>query len=170
MKRIDTINLAKEQLILSLIVRAVCSGMVGTLESPLYSVSLGPWTPSREEMDGIDRDRAAWGLEKLATQNLAVALDAALKRVPQELDLCRFVRCLRNAFAHDPYKPTWVLRDPGCRRCYEPLEGWKIDLTERDGTEVQPGDYMHAGGLVRICDAGIGLLRALEVDEDAQGS
>jgi hypothetical protein len=165
----ESLELARETFYLSLIVRATCSGGVGTLDaSRLFAISLGPWSIGRQELDGIDRDRAAWGLETLATQNLAIALDSALERViplrlsdtaTQDRDYFCFVRCLRNAFAHAPLSPTWVLSNPEYRRRYSLPREWEVDLTLRHGSRVVPADYRHAGGLVLLADHGIALMR-----------
>lgn len=158
---IHGLELARDQLILSLHVRGVCSAGAGEIESGLVAVSLGPWPI---ELEAIDQDRAAWGLERVATQNLAVALDSALEDAfpawrsiarGSDLDYFCFVRCLRNAFAHDPYEPHWVLRDAAYRRRYSLIDAWEVDLTDRHGTPVHERDYRYASGLIRLLDIGV---------------
>jgi hypothetical protein len=121
LNRVNTLDLARDQLVLALLVRSVCSGGAGRLETSVVVISKGPWFIGEREISGLDRDRAAWGLEMIAAQNLAIALDTALElKIPNRLehddnatrDYCCFVRCLRNAFTHAPYRPRWVLSNP----------------------------------------------------------
>lgn len=169
MKRVDTLDLARDQLVLSILIRGVFSGRAGTFQTSLAGVSKGPWSFGTEEIESLDKDRAAWGLEMIATQNLAIALDTALEiKIPNRLrypeprarDYFCFVRCLRNAFAHDPYRPRWDLRIVSYRKEFHLPGEWTVDLSERNGTDVEPADYRYAGGLVRLCDAGKSLLAA----------
>jgi len=159
--RIKSLAIAKEQLVLSLHIRGICETS-DPLPSRLVFISLGPWN-NIPHLDDIDRRRAAWGLERISTQNLAIALDSALKEsFPDGMDseieelrsYFRFVRCLRNAFAHDPYSPVWVLTGPYYARVYSLPEGWQVDLTQRHNIPVQDSDYRHASGLIRLLDFG----------------
>jgi hypothetical protein len=157
--------------VLSILIRGVLSAGAGSFETNLVAVALGSWSLGTEEIRGLNSDRAAWGLERIATQNLALTLDAALEdRVPNRLkhpdpctrDFFCFVRCLRNAFAHDPYHPTWDLRSEALyRRELRVLDNWVVDLTARNGTDVKQEDYRYAGGLLRLCDRGRDLIAAL---------
>lgn len=170
MNHLHSLKIAREQFILSLFIRGVFSGGGGTFESNLVFVSLGPWSIGGDELDKIDKDAAAWGLERISTQNLMISLDTALeKSVPDRLqsphlqsrDYFCFVRCLRNAFAHNPYQPAWDLRSTGYRRNYTLPGSWTIDLTDRDTTRVEDSDYRHAGGLIHLLDHGVEILRRL---------
>ena len=160
-----TLEIAKEQFILSLHVRAVCSGPGGTLDSRLIGVSLGPYPMTG--LDSIDRDRAAWSSELISTQHLAISLDTALEKTfaanrltdsSLHRDYFTFVRCLRNAFAHNPYEPKWELRDEKYRRRLHLEESWDLDLTDCNGKDVDPQQYRYASGLLRLVDRGIALL------------
>jgi hypothetical protein len=164
----ETLTFAKEQFILSLHVRCVCSGPGGILDSRLISVSLGPY--EIRCLDSIDRDRAAWSLELISTQHLVISLDAALengfqkqrlKEPSDNKDYFSFVRCLRNAFSHNPYFPRWELNDDEYKRSHKIEESWEMDLSDRHGKAVEPNQYRHASGLIRLTDRGIKLLESV---------
>lgn len=167
MNYIKSLEVAKEQFILSLYVRSICSGHAGVLESKLISTSLGPY--HIDVLEDIDRDRAAWSLELISTQQLAVSLDTALgkgfgdswrKKQNEDTDYFTFVRCLRNAFAHNPYNPKWELRDPGYRRLLSLEDDWGVDLTHCHEKSVEPQQYRYASGLLRLVERGIDMLDA----------
>ena len=153
----NVLDAASDQLILSLQIRAVFNGF-GRFERPLVGVSLGPYEINMED---ADLPNGAWSMEVISTQHLAITLDTYLeKNIPnrlnagQYLDYCCFVRCLRNAFAHDPYNPIWELRDEKYRRHYSMDEDWNIDLTDRNGTKVLSDDYCYASGLLELARRG----------------
>lgn len=168
MDRLASLEIARDQLILSILVRGVFSAGAGSFETRIVGISKGPWSIGEEEINAVDKPRAAWGLEMIATQNLAVALDSALEdSVTNRLthpasDLCEyfcFVRCLRNSFAHDPYDPTWELKNENYRRIYRLPNSWDVDLTSRNGTRVNAEDYRYAGGLIRLLEFGLPMIR-----------
>src|SRR5690606_24026638 len=145
----------KDQFVLSLMVRAAAEG-AGLLRSDMDVITLGPWSISKSEMDALDVPRASAAMEMIATQTLAITLDTALETVfPDRLrsydqadrDYFCFVRCLRNAFSHDPFAPTWHLKDQAYRRSYVLLGDWRKDLSARHDTPVEARDYGYAGGL-----------------------
>jgi hypothetical protein len=168
MNYVESLRVARDQFILSIFIRGVFSGGAGSFESRLDFICLGPWSVGEDEFDKIDKNVAAWGLERISTQNLMISLDTALENsVPNRLqthdhltrDYYCFVRCLRNAFAHNPYKPKWNLKSAGYRRKYSLPGSWTVDLTNRDTTLVEDSDYRHAGGLIHLLDLGVEILR-----------
>jgi hypothetical protein len=158
---IDTLHIAKEQFILSLKVRAVYNGC-GNLECNLAAVALGPWSIGKKELNKIDHVRASWALERVSTQNLAITLDSLLQKHKKEISkipegYLEYVRCLRNAFAHDPFMPKWELKDKQYRRKFRFCE-LEFDLRKKHNVFVEPNDYFHAGGLIKLVDIGLELL------------
>ena len=129
------------------------------------AVSLGPY--KIEGLDSIDRDRAAWSLEVVSTQHLAITLDTALENIFSKMrhnvetpdkDYFTFVRCLRNAFAHDPYEPTWDLSNSNYRRQLTIEDTWIVDLSDSHNSPVVPQSYRYASGLLRLVDRGVALM------------
>ncbi|PIW61097.1 MAG: hypothetical protein COW13_03565, partial [Candidatus Omnitrophica bacterium CG12_big_fil_rev_8_21_14_0_65_50_5] len=102
--------------------------------------------------------------------NLAVSLDSLIQknkdrvkeREKEELkDYFDYVRCLRNAFAHNPFIPKWELKNKKYRRKYKVFD-LEFDLTEKHGVLVKPEQYLYAGGLIRLVDIGLNLMTQKE--------
>jgi len=153
---VDGLISAKEQFILALHTRSIFNGGIGEMSMNLVAVSLGPY---KIDLDGIDFASAAWSAEKIATQNLAIALDSCLevkcgrKRLEKTNDMHDkyvFIRCLRNAFSHNPYRPKWELKNGAYKRNYKIFEDWEVDLADRHSTEVEEWDYRFASGLLLL--------------------
>ncbi len=152
---------ARDQFVLAVHIRAKIE-MQGWISSDLVGVSLGKYEiPSLHE---IQQDHAAWSLEMISTNNLAIALNVAIEKeledkvIKSNDDVFLFIKCLRNAFAHNPYDPKWHLTDTRYRKQYVIEDGWRIDLTSLHGTDVSPQQYHHASGLLRITDLALNLL------------
>lgn len=150
---VDGLISAKEQFILSLHTSAIFRGGIGEMSMNIVSFSLGPYPI---DTDGIDFISASWSAEKIATQNLAIALDSCLEaklgkdRLKEGNDIIVFIRCLRNAFSHNPYKPKWELTNSNYRRSFKIIKDWEVDLTNRHDTEVEEWDYRYASGLLLL--------------------
>jgi len=163
MNPLDTLMAARAQFVLSQYTTlAYCFGLQG-IDIDIKAVYLGPYSIDIKDTDLI---RGAWSAEKIATQNLAVSLDSYLeaslgnKRLRDEdiFDFCKYVRCLRNAFAHNPYSPKWVLTDKRYRRCMYVLKGWCSNLRDRHETPVLESDYRYASGLLHLVQTGINIV------------
>ena len=150
---IDGLMCAKDQFILSIHTSAIYRGGIGQMSTNIVACSLGPYEINFDDVDFV---RGAWSAEKIAVQNLAVALDTCLEeqlgkgRLNNNSDIVVFVRCLRNAFTHNPYAPKWVLTSLNYRRSYSITNDWNVDLTNRHETDVDGWDYRHASGLLLL--------------------
>ncbi len=166
-RNIQSLKIAKEALILSIELSGIFSAGAGKFESSLHEVALGPYSLGFENRHKINRDRAAWSIEIISTQNLIITLDTVLEQhFPNRLkdDYFCFVRCLRNAFAHNPYYPIWELRDKRYRRRYKLPDDkfeWTIDLTNAHQSKVKQSQYRHASGLILLVNIGIKKLKSL---------
>lgn len=156
----DALLAAKAQFILSQHTTLAYRFGVGQIDIDIAAVYLGPYTIDLTDVDLI---RGAWSAEKIATQNLAVSLDTYLEaslgnqrlKEGDSIGFCTYVRCLRNAFAHNPYSPKWVLRDEKYRKCLYVSKGWCCNLKDRHETPVLESDYRYASGLLYLVQAGI---------------
>jgi len=168
---IDTLQMTKEQFLLSIKVRAVYNG-AGNLDCKLSAAALGPWSVGEKELKEFDHVRASWSLERISTQNLAVSLDSLIQKNKDRFkgwekteleDYFEYVRCLRNSFAHNPFIPKWELKDEKYRRKYKFFD-FEFDLTDKHGVLVKPEQYLYAGGLIRLVDIGLDLMTKIEGD------
>jgi len=105
-------------------------------------------------------DYAACFLHRSATFLMAVAMKDATRVVVHDPKTSadsavrgayQTARLIRNAFAHDPFAPTWSI-DPDCRdQVFAVPEILSLDTTGLHGT---PFDWRHYGGplaLLRLC-------------------
>ncbi len=113
---------------------------------------------------------------KLATQNLAISLDTYLEvslgnqrlKEGEHVDYCQYVRCLRNAFAHNPYSPKWVLKDTKYRKFFHVTNEWTCCLKDRHNTDVIESDYRYASGLLHLVKTGIEIVERVEANQAQQ--
>jgi hypothetical protein len=165
---LKSIAMSKELALFALDIRAICQFNPEALKSGLVHVSLGPYNIRNEDRENIEKDRAAWSMEHLATQHLMVTLDSAFETVFKDDDRLTlnsssdyfiFIRCLRNAFAHNPFYPKWVLKNPAYQRKMKIVDDWEIDLTNRNNTPVEQEDYRYLSGLLLLADSGVQALK-----------
>jgi len=100
-------------------------------------------------------------LEHVGTFVLAVQMDTLLEeRLPNRLDhplpaiqsAARIAKLIRNAFAHNPFSPRWLLTPPTRNQVYEVPGIISLDTTELEGLRVR---HKHFGGpvaLLRLSD------------------
>jgi len=166
MDYLTTLKIARNQFILSLHVRNIHSFGIGKMDCSLLEVYLGPYPI---DISGVDFSQAAWSMEKISTQNLAISLDSLLEvSISNRLqhpdckikDFCCFVRCLRNASAHDPYFPVWDLRSENYRRKFyiDEVSDWIVDLTHCNKQPVEESQYRYASGLLKLVEIGRSIL------------
>jgi len=101
-------------------------------------------------------DYAASHLQRSATYLMAVAIKDAIRAVvpdpktspvPNIRASYQIARLIRNAFAHDPFSPTWSI-DPDCRgQVFAIPDVISLDTTNLHGVTF---DWRHYGGLLAM--------------------
>lgn len=131
--------------------------------SKVVGMTYGLHALSKEELTLSLNDRQDGGaaLEHTATFTLALAVTQALRdvfvkpREHAEADVraaFEIARLLRNAYAHQPFRPTWSI-DPDCvGKVYEVADVIHVDTGNLQGRPVRWQDYGGKLALLRLCE------------------
>lgn len=149
---INKLNYAELQFKLALAVSTTC---VDSEESPLQYLTTfihGEHTASEEELS-LNKDQERFAsvlLEHSATYLMVVQLNSVLgEAIPNRLqhpdkdirDASQIIRLIRNAFAHDPFEPTWEIKPCWDNQIFEVKGIISLNTTELNGEKVKKKDY-----------------------------
>jgi hypothetical protein len=128
---------------------------------PSLQFSWGPHVVSAEELSltAEEEQIAAGLLEHLATYSLCLEADSVLAElIPQRFELddddlrCAawIVRLIRNAFAHDPFAPTWLIDRRVRDAVLQVHDILTLDTCSLPGKVVRREDYGGPLALLRL--------------------
>jgi hypothetical protein len=98
-------------------------------------------------------------LQHSVTYLLAVAVDTALEECFEDrfnsaesnvVCAARIARIIRNAFAHDPFFPTWIIDKESLRKVYSIKDVIELDATNLHGQAVKREQYGGPLALLRF--------------------